>query len=199
MRFMRRITNCFTLLTLLLLTEIAYGKVLILRKPSIVQGSITVDSLKSLNRRISTTASRTINIYIKSPGGDMDAIIHTVKLMDKAKERNVKFRCYVDEAYSAAMYLYAACDWRYASKTSTLLYHDGRAVLCGYFSQELLLETGKELQKANYLFNLKIRKQLRMELIPYNNTKEVFWLAKDLLEASHPKFLKIMTGVRLVK
>jgi len=128
----------------------------------------------------------------------MEAIIYTVELMEKAqKGRKVKFRCYVKKGYSAAMYLYSACNWRYASKTSTLLYHDGRAVLFGYFGHEYLIRNGLSLKRANFEFNAKIRKSLRMSLMFYNDTKEAYWLAPDLLKASHPKFLRIMSGVRL--
>lgn len=196
---MRNIAGYLTIALITLVTaNIAYGKVLVLKKPIMIQGTISVESLVIVNREIIKSVNKTVNIYIDSEGGDMYAILHTVDLMDKAKNnRNVKFRCYVKMGYSAAMYLYSACNWRYASTKSTLLYHDGRAVMFGYFGHEYLLKEGNSLKKMNFYFNAKIRSSLKMGLEFYNDTKNAYWLAPDLLEASHPDFLKIMDGVKL--
>lgn len=68
--------------------------------------------------------AKPVYMVINSPGGSVTAMNQFVSVMDRAKQRGVKFRCVVSVmAASAAFQILAHCNERYAFKESLLLFH----------------------------------------------------------------------------
>lgn len=89
------------------------------RNTIMVEGSITQKSAGEFIRKLAKNKPGSlVNIFINSDGGDVDAAIKMITIMDKYKTN-----CYAIKARSAAFNLFQFCDYRKASENAKFMIH----------------------------------------------------------------------------
>lgn len=108
-----------------------------------------------------------INIYIDSPGGEVEAGFYFVDLMHQYQTKGTKFNCFVNnEAYSMAFIILSACDDRYIWPGTHLLFHQVREYLSGIYLAGELGEMSEILTNHNnHLLGLLLSSGLRASFL----------------------------------
>lgn len=142
-----------------------------------------------------------INILINSQGGLVDGGKAIERSIWKLRGFGVLVDCIVDgQAYSAAFYLLMACDNRYVTSRSYLLFHQVRMAYSGVLVDEQELEADlKELKKSNQEYIRLLITHLRNEaLIIQHYYKETEWTVPDF-KAAFPGFIQEIESVKFTQ
>lgn len=72
-----------------------------------------------------TSGDPVVSLHYSSPGGEVDAALTTLDVMDQGRAAGLTYRCYVEGlAASAAFIILAGCDERFATRDSRFLHHE---------------------------------------------------------------------------
>lgn len=84
---------------------------------------------------VKSAKDKQVDIVINSPGGYVNVGYELITQMELLRAGGVKIRCFVgDQAASMAFMLLLSCDERYATPTSSLMWHSARVVLFGVYT-----------------------------------------------------------------
>ncbi len=165
-----------------------------------IRGPIGGGSAINQASRIEELAKTAEDIYlvINSPGGEVTLGYLIINSMNVAKERGVKFKCYVPQmAASMAFQVFANCNERYTLSGTYLLWHSVRV------SAEMTLTPA--LTKQLYFELRQIERRMTSELLSvmdverkffdYHYNAESLWVASQLNQ-SVKNFITIVSDVK---
>lgn len=133
---------------------------IIVHKPLRIQGFIAggqldiphtnvVKTARSIQKRV-RNGHRRISIIINSGGGYVDVGYYLIKTMRHAQDKGVKFSCVVDgAAYSMALAILTACDRRYGTFGSSIMWHSAGRMFDGKLDVFNTEEMNKEFKRIN--------------------------------------------------
>lgn len=150
-----------------------------------ISGPIGGASSFDVANKIETLAKTKDDIYIviNSPGGEVVLGYLIINSMNVAKERGVKFVCYVPQlAASMSFQVFANCDERYTLPGAYLLWHSVRISSANTLTPQKTLQLYKELRRieqrmvAELLSVMKVDRKFFFE----HYLAETLWVAKSL-------------------
>ena len=161
-----------------------------------ISGPIGGNSLDIANKieELAQRPNEDIHLVINSPGGEVVLGYIIINSMNVAKDRGVKFICYVPQlAASMAFQVFANCDERYTLPGAYLLWHPVRV------SAQIPLTPA--LTKQMYIELRHIERRMTAELLSvlkvtnkffyYHYLAETLWTAK-LLNKEMPDFFTVV-------
>lgn len=148
--------------------------------------------------KMSRESKDSIDFLINSPGGAVGPGMAVVDSMIMAKERGVRFRCFVGVlAASMAFIILTECDERYALPNAKLLFHPISLSTPGSRVQELILDLDQTKKQEERIMH-KLRQSMGLSWRDFhrNYFAETFWSAIELAEYTDD-FLTVVTRIEL--
>jgi ATP-dependent protease ClpP protease subunit len=121
-------------------------------------------------------------IYIDSPGGSVDAGLKLVDVMRTAQRNGTKVTCIVDGwAASMAGYILQACDARYMTKQSAVMFHTVSVSFAPGGNQWDVERFAQRMREINKVLAIFIAGRLRIPLAEYEDrvTDRDWWLGYE--------------------
>ncbi len=129
----------------------------------LISGPIKAENAITAAQRLeqlSLTNEKTVDIFINSPGGEVDSGIVILNAMDLVKARGKVIRCAVGVlSASMAMHILGKCDERYAFENSLLLFHE---IYTGGF--KITEKTARQIAETMRVLSEKLDRDLRKAL-----------------------------------
>lgn len=138
-----------------------------------------------------------IDIVIDSPGGMVTPTHYLLNAMEAAKGRGVVFRCAViNMAMSAAFFVFANCNERYALPWAMLMWHPISQRIRSVNADEAEM-IATELRQADAAFKLSAVRAMRVsgDFYDLHSVAETKWIASSLAMVT-PKFMRIVSTVQ---
>lgn len=169
----------------------------------ILSGVVNGDMVAPAAQKIEQLSHRAdidnIDVFINSPGGEVEIGIVLISAFDLAKARGKNIRCAVGiMAASMAMHFLGQCDERYAFKNSLLLFHE---IYSG--ANKLTEKKARQMADSMKVLSERLDTELRQALgaekdnYQHHLEAETMWPAIQLRK-EYPKFnLKIIKDIKL--
>jgi ATP-dependent protease ClpP protease subunit len=165
----------------------------------IVGAEMVVPAAQKIEQLSNDPDIETIDIFINSPGGEVETGIILISAFDLAKARGKTIRCSVGiMAASMAMHFLGQCDERFAFRNSLLLFHE---IYTG--ASKLTEKKARQMADGMKVLSEKLDGDLRRALgadesnYRHHLEAETMWPAGQL-KKEYPRFnLKIIKDIKL--
>lgn len=169
----------------------------------VLSGVVGVDMVVPAAQKLEQLSLRPdvkdINIFINSPGGEVELGLVLINALDIAKARGKTIRCAVGiMAASMAMHFLGQCDERYAFKNSLLLFHEIYSG-GGKITEKKARQMAEGMRVLSEKLDAELRRALGASKDKYQThlEAETMWTGYQLKE-EFPKFdLKLIKDIAL--
>lgn len=162
----------------------------------VIDGVIEGDNLSSIQNSILKRSTGTVDLVINSPGGSVITGFQFISVMEDARSRGIRFRCFVPTvAASMAFQILLHCDERHVLDRSLLLWHRARVQMGGLFGQAMtapqLAAIARSLDSLDQLIfqevELNVRGMSREDLV-YHFEQETLHIGETLAKQAPKSF-----------
>jgi len=165
------------LLQLIFLTYILSQAVVVLDSSNtlFLRGAINNELSNNIIKKIHSIEDDTIVLYIKSPGGSVQAGNRIVQVMDAMTANGKDIVCIAEEAYSMAFIIFQACATRYVMSSSVLMQHQMALMTVGQI--ERIRSQMKMYESVERELNQRQADRLQMSLKEFEaNVSNDWWM-----------------------
>lgn len=193
-------------MALLLCAQTARSEVSVdIEKALVIEGVISGDNIVHIGQALLDRAAEgqsSADLIINSPGGSVTSGFMFLNMVDEARARGMRIRCFVPEiAASMAFGILVHCDERHALARSFLLWHRARVSVGGLFGSPITapeaLALGRDLASVDRLILDETTKALGIDprVVKYHFEQETLHVGTNL-HILAPNFITSHTTIQ---